>query len=284
MILRAAILSLLALGIALPGAAAKPAGSTYIYLKTAGFYGAVDLVPAGTQVGACSSYCTFAFSPGTSVSLVADAARGRFVGWTPWATSVGSLCGGSSRVCTVTLNASTAIRAVFSPVSLRVASTDGGTVNVLNPGPSCGSGCYLYDLGTRATIQAQAAGADYVFDGWSGGCANIGTTCNVLMSDNRVLGASFRCTADACSTSSPLSTDVSFWVKVIGGSVTGALNCNGSCSRSVSVGQQLSLLASSPHVTWSSRYFTCRTGAQRCTFRVGTNSTSYSPALVVRFN
>jgi Divergent InlB B-repeat domain len=283
MSLRIVILALLAAAIALPSAAARSDGSTYIYLKTTGFYGAVDLVPSGTQVGSCTSYCTFAFTPGTSVSLVAEAARGRFVGWTPWSTSVGSMCAGSSRVCTVTLNANTAVRAVFSPVSLRVAWTDGGTVQVQNPGPSCGSGCYLYDFGTRASIHAQSVG-DNAFSGWSGGCANIGDSCDVLMNDNRVLGASFQCTASVCSTSSPLSTTVSFWVKVIGGSVTGSLNCSGSCSKSVSVGQQLSFQASSGRVRWLSRYFTCRTGAQRCTFRVGTNSSSVSPALIVELS
>jgi hypothetical protein len=282
MVVRAAALAALIAAVALPGAAAKPSTSVYVYLKTTGFYGAVDLVPSGAQVGDCTTYCTFAFAPGTSVRLTAEPGSGRFVQWSPWANNFGSLCSGASRTCDVTLNGSTAIRAVFSPVSLRVAWSDGGFVRVKNPGPSCGSDCYLYDLGGRASIHAEAVG-DNAFSGWSGGCASIGTDCGVNMSDNRMLGASFHCTGTVCSLSQPLTTKLSFWVKVIGGSVSGSLSCSGSCFKSVGVGQQLSLQAGSSRVQWLSRVFTCATGSTRCTFKVGTDSSSSSPLLVVRF-
>ena len=207
---------------------------------------------------------------------------GAVLGWLPWANNYGSMCSGQSRVCRVTLNSSTAIQAVFSPVSLRVVWTDGGFVTVRNPGRSCGSGCYLYDRGARASIQAQSVG-DNTFSGWSGGCANAGTNCGVNMSENRVLGASFRCTGDPCTITQGLTTKLNFWVKVIGGSVTGSVTCSGSCYKVVGVGQQLSLASSSGRVQWLSRVFRCSSGSTRCTFKVGTNSTSSSPMLVVRF-
>jgi hypothetical protein len=104
------------------------------------------------------------------------------------------------------------------------------------------------------------------------------------MSDNRVLGASFRCTADVCTITQPLTTKLNFWVKVIGGSVSGSLSCSGSCVKTVGAGDQLTLQSSSSRVQWLSRVFRCAGGATRCTFKVGTNSTSYSPLLVVKFN
>ena len=282
MIVRAAALALLVSAVGLPGAAAKSNASTYLYLKTTGYSGAVDVVPSGTQVGECSTYCTFAFTPGQDVTLTAQPGSGQFLGWSPWANNYGSMCSGQSRVCRVTLNSSTAIQAVFSPVSLRVVWTDGGFVTVRNPGRSCGSGCYLYDRGARASIQAQSVG-DNTFSGWSGGCANAGTNCGVNMSENRVLGASFRCTGDPCTITQGLTTKLNFWVKVIGGSVTGSVTCSGSCYKVVGVGQQVSLASSSGRVQWLSRVFRCSSGSTRCTFKVGTNSTSSSPMLVVRF-
>jgi hypothetical protein len=282
MIVRVAALAAVA-ALALPCAAAQGDTPAYLYLKTTGFYGAVDMVPSGSQVGDCTTYCTFAFPRGTNVRLTAQPGQGRFLQWSPWATRIGSLCFGTSRTCTITMNSSTAVRAVFSPVSLRVTSTDGGFVSVRNPGPPCGSSCYLYDLGAIASIHAEAVGEN-AFRGWSGGCVNAGPDCGVRMTDNRVLGASFRCTStDSCSIRQPLTTKLNFWVKVIGGRVSGSLSCGGSCLKQVGVGQQLSLRASSGRVQWLSRVIRCASGSSRCTFKVGTNSTSSSPLLVVRF-
>jgi hypothetical protein len=282
MIVRVAALAAAA-ALALPGAVARGATSANLYLKTTGFYGAVDMVPSGTQVGECTTYCTFAFPRGTNVRLTAQPGLGRFVQWSPWATSIGSLCSGTSRTCTFTMNSSTAVRAIFSPVSLRVTWTDGGFVSVANPGPTCGSRCYLYNLGAIASIHAEAVGEN-AFRSWSGGCANAGPDCGVRMTDNRLLGASFRCTStEVCTVRQPLTTTLNFWVKVIGGSVSGSLNCGGSCRKVVGVGQQLSLRANSGRVQWLGRYIRCASGSSRCTFKVGTNSTSSSPALVVRY-
>jgi hypothetical protein len=282
MIARAAAFVLLVAAVAIPGGAARPSASAYIYLKTSGYYGAVELAPSGTQIGACTTYCTFAFTPGTNVTLTAEPGAGRFAGWSAWATNLGSMCSGASPSCNVTLTTSTAVKANFTPVSLRITWTDGGYVTVGDSVPRCGSSCYLYELGARAHVRAQSVG-DNAFSGWSGGCANIGAACGVNMNDNRVLGASFRCTGTICSITEPLSTKLNFWVKVIGGSVSGSLNCSGSCYMSVGVGQQLSLQASSSQVEWLSRVFRCRAGSTRCTFRVGTNSTSYSPLLIVKY-
>ena len=285
MIVRLAALAALAAAaaLALPAAAAQAQTPAYLYLKTTGFYGAVDMIPSGNQVGECTTYCTFAFPRGTNVRLTAQPGQGRFLQWSRWATSIGSLCSGPSRTCTITMNSSTAVRAVSSPVSLRVGATDGGFVTVGNPGPPCGSSCYLYNLGAIASIHAEAVGEN-AFRGWSGGCANAGPDCGVRMTDNRVLGASFRCTSsDTCTNSQPLTNKLRFWVKVIGGSVSGSVNCGGSCLKMVGVGEQLSLRASSGRVQWLGRYIRCASGTSRCTFRVGTNSTSSSPALVVRY-
>lgn len=282
MLLRAAALVLVVAAALLPGAQARPAATAFVYLKTGGVYGSVDIYPAGTQTRACTSYCTFAFPLGSTISLSAEPGAGRFVQWSPWANNLGSLCTGTSQRCVITLNDSTAIKAVFSPVSLRLAWTDGGYVSVDNPGSSCGHGCYLYNLGSIAHIHAHSVGAN-AFDGWSGGCTNSGPDCGVSMSDNRSLGASFRCTADVCSTTEPLSTAVNFWVKVVGGSVSGSLSCNSSstCYKSVDVGQQLTLQASSTRVRWQSRFFTCRSGVSRCIFKVATDSSRISPLLIV---
>jgi hypothetical protein len=283
MVVRAAALAVVIAAVLLPGAEARPSAWAYLYLKTTGLYGAVDLYPSGTQTRDCTTYCTFAFPAGSTVTLAAEPGAGRFLQWSPWATNIGSLCAGTSPRCVITLDNSTAIKAVFNPVSLRLTWTDGGYVTLDNPGPSCGRSCYLYDVGARAEIHAHSVG-DNEFSSWGGGCGGAGPDCGVLMSDNRVLGASFRCTGTVCSTTEPLSTTLDFWVKVIGGSVSGSLSCSGSCYKSVNVGQQLTLQSSSNRVQWQSRYFTCRSGSTRCMFRVGTNSSSSRPLVTVTFS
>jgi Divergent InlB B-repeat domain len=287
----AAAIVLVATTAGLSGAHAAPPSSqfTHLYVKTVGYYGAVDVVPSGVQVGDCASYCKFAFLTGTVVTLTAQRAAGKFVGWDQLFVDWTQPCSGAGTRCILTMNASAAVKANFSPVALRVLASDGGRVDVLNAGPlSCGSGCTLFGYDSFANIRAVADDGN-AFNGWSGGCANIGDSCNVRMNGNRLLGASFRCTASVCRSRHPLSTKVRFWVKVVGpGRVAGSgLTCSGSCSREASVGQQLSLHAE-PKTgysvrSWYGRNFACAPRAKRCMFGVSGKSSSTSPGLVVTF-
>ena len=279
-----ALVALLAATVSLGGAGAAPTADVYLYVKSTGYYGAVDLSPAGLQVGECGSYCKFAFPAGTVVRLTAQRGAGTFVGWQTLFTNWTPPCSGPTPYCTVTLTQSQAVRATFSPVAVRVLAGDGGSAEVVGARSSCGTNCGLFDYGSSAVVRAHDK-PGWTFHGWSGGCAGIGRGCRFTTWDNRLLVAIFRCTTNPCSTTHPVTTKVRLWVRVVGGGrVTGSgISCPGTCFRDVEVATQLSLQAQGSPRSWYGRGFACASGAQRCTFRVTKSSSATTPGLVVTF-
>ena len=281
-----ALVVLVAATITLGGAGAAPTADVYLYVKSSGYYGAVELNPAGTQVGECTTYCKFAFPVGTVVRLTAQRTYTSvsFVGWSQLFQNWTPPCGGTSTVCTVTMNQSLAVRAQFSPVALRLLAGDGGTAAMFDARWSCGSNCGLYDYGAQARVRATELPGN-AFVAWSGGCAGIGRGCRFRITDNRLLVAIFRCTEDVCSITQPVTTKVRFYVRVVGsGRVTGAgINCSSTCYRDVGVADQLSLQAQGTPRSWAGQGFRCAAGSPRCTFRVTKGSSSSSPGLIVSF-
>lgn len=84
----------------------------------------------------CSPTCAAAFSPGSSVTLTANPSTGTFVGW-------GGACSGTSRTCSMTINSSQNVTAVFSPLSCGVGVPYNGYCWYKNTirGGTCGAYC-----------------------------------------------------------------------------------------------------------------------------------------------
>lgn len=127
------------------------------------------------------------FVQGTAVTLTAAPAAGNtFTGWS-------GACSGTALTCTVTINADTAVTATFSgavappPATTYrlVVKADGkGTVTTNPTGTT-------FNAGTVVTLTAvPAAGSPWI--GWSGACTGTALTCNVTMSADRTVTASFR--------------------------------------------------------------------------------------------
>jgi alpha-tubulin suppressor-like RCC1 family protein len=127
-----------------------------------------DLAITSTSGGMVTSpgEGTFAYDPGTSVGLVAEAEEGyRFVNWIG---DVATIADVEAAATTVTMNGNYAITAVFAKVySLTLSSTVGGAVTVP------GEGMFSYDGGTVVDLVAEAEEA-YRFVNWSGEVDTVG--------------------------------------------------------------------------------------------------------------
>jgi hypothetical protein len=168
--------------------------------------GTVAATPTGTSCGSgCTSYAT-----GTVVTLTATAASGStFAGW-------GGACSGTGS-CTVTMNADESVSATFKQNLLDLtwgtAGTGSGSVAVSPAGALCGSDCYSYASGTVVTLTA-TPGSNSTFEGWSGGgCSGTGE-CEIAITSNVSVTATFTSTTS--------------------GSTPGAGNYAGTCTASVS--------------------------------------------------
>ncbi|MEK6276238.1 MAG: hypothetical protein AABM30_13040, partial [Actinomycetota bacterium] len=146
--------------------------------------GSVSSSPAG--IG-CGATCEFVYDEGTTVTLTAVPVAGsRFVGWS------GEGCTGTGE-CTVTMTGARGVTATFVRlVLLRVTVTGRGAVSSEPTGIRCRRACSSeYDAGTHVTLRATAATGQW-FKGWSGGsCRGAKRTCNVTMSQARLVHARF---------------------------------------------------------------------------------------------
>lgn len=188
--------------------------------------GTVTPNPVGTSCGAgCYSYST-----GTPVLLTAAAHSGStFAGWS------GAGCSGNG-VCNVTMSQNQSVTADFelsAPQSFNlivsITGTGSGTVTPDPVGTSCGPGCYSYSASTPVQLTAMASTGS-TFAGWSGaGCSGKGV-CNVTMSQNQTVTATF-----TLSSSQQIGVNGAN-VSYLGGSVscsnTGGFfdNCSGTVS------------------------------------------------------
>ena len=159
--------------------------------------GSVTSSPAGID---CPSTCAAAFDSGTSVTLTATADPGSdFTGWS------GGGCSGTG-TCQVILTADTAVDAMFEnpaqPVLWVDANEPGrppyngtGLVTSSPAGIDCGPTCgAAFGGGTSVTLTATADSGSR-FTGWSGGgCSGTGT-CQVTLTADTVVGATFETTA-----------------------------------------------------------------------------------------
>jgi hypothetical protein len=156
--------------------------------KTGAGGGTVTSSPSGID---CGHTCTAGFQAGSVVTLTASADSGStFTGWS------GGGCSGTGD-CTVTLkgDAITVTATFYRPPRFTLTVTKAGlgfgTVTSNPAGIDCGLTCSAaYDVGTAVTLTAQP-GPFSVFMGWSGGgCSGTGS-CNVTLTGDTTVSATF---------------------------------------------------------------------------------------------
>ena len=155
--------------------------------------GTVTSSPAGMN---CPSTCSDGYAAGTSVTLTATPASGwNFSGWS-FGIAIGGLgtpCSGAGTgPCTVTMNTTTSVTAIFTQITypLAVGVFGNGSVTSSPPGINCGAACSSsFGSGTPVTLTATPAqGA--AFNGWGGACSGTGS-CVVTMNAAANVSAAF---------------------------------------------------------------------------------------------
>ena len=145
---------------------------------------------------ACGNKCVAAYVAGTAVTLTAKADSGStFAGWS-------GACSGAQSTCTVTVRGAVAATANWtksttggngggSALTLKVATSNPGTVTSNVGGINCGSVCQAnYAAGTSVTLTATPP-AGKSFLGWSGACTGTAPTCALTVNASLSTKASF---------------------------------------------------------------------------------------------
>ena len=148
--------------------------------------GTVISQPTGIS---CGSSCSSAFDTDTQVNLTATPASGStFAGWS------GGGCTGTA-TCTVTLSSDTTITATFNALRrLTVTKMGSGSGRVTSnaAGIDCGTICgATFTSGEVVTLTAMPTRAS-VFAGWSGACTGTSQTCEVALSTDQSVAATFQ--------------------------------------------------------------------------------------------
>ncbi|MFL5892598.1 MAG: InlB B-repeat-containing protein [Solirubrobacterales bacterium] len=158
----------------------------------------------------CPGDCSETYSYGTSVTLSANTVSGSsFGGWS-------GACSGTGSSCQLSMKSNRSVGATFSPSTnsndtLNVSVGGSGNGAVTGPGIDCPGDCsQTYSDGTDVTLSA-AAGSNSSFGGWSGKCSGAGSSCNVTMTGDASVSATFagRGVTAFYAASSPFNTLVS---------------------------------------------------------------------------
>ncbi len=132
----------------------------------------------GTGTITCNGgACQASYPSGTALTIVAiPAATSLFVGWNGECAATGT-----AATCNLTVNANSAVSAIFNLPTLAVVLAGTGSVTSSPAGINCGATCTaLFNKGTSVTLTVTGAG----FSGWSGGgCAGMGTCVITLNAD-----------------------------------------------------------------------------------------------------
>ncbi|MFO1412435.1 MAG: IPTL-CTERM sorting domain-containing protein [Burkholderiales bacterium] len=228
--------------------------------------------PAGTVTSSpgdidCGSTCQQTFAAGTVITLTAQPEQDAlFVEWR-------GACTGSSTTCTVTLNQSATVTAVFGmpaaapPANhvLSVVTSGGGAVTSAPSGIQCGSACTASFPSSANVVLTAAPAGGGVFAGWSGACSGTAATCTVPMSQLRKVGATF-----AAATAPTVSVTGG-----VGGTVTsvpGGVDCGTRCVASFASGTAVTLVARpQPGYRFGGWTGAC-SGTQACDLTLATNA------------
>jgi hypothetical protein len=185
----------------------------------------------------CGSDCSESYNRGTIVTLTAAPDAGStFTGWSGDCSNTGA--------CTVTMNASKTVTAIFQlqpteqySLTVNKTGTGIGTVTSDPSGINCGEDCNeAYNQGTSVTLTATPASGS-TFEGWSGDA-----DCSdgvVVMDANKTCTATFNLQA----------AGYTFTVSKSGtgsGTVTSSpagINCGSDCSEAYNEGTNVTLTA-----------------------------------------
>jgi hypothetical protein len=201
--------------------------------------GLVTSNPLGINCSASSNQCAAQFAVGTKVTLTASASgQSTFAGWS------GGGCGGTGS-CVVTLGVNTTITATFNPpVTLTVAEAGTGTGQVtssplgINCSATSNQCAAQFAAGTSVTLTASASSGSS-FTGWSGGVCSGAGTCQLTLSADTTVTATFKQT--------PTTNMLSVVLAGAGaGTVTSTpsgINCGPTCTASFDTGTQITLSA-----------------------------------------
>jgi hypothetical protein len=140
--------------------------------------------PDGTT---CGTTCSRTFPAGTSVTVTAN--PNPPYGFARW--GAGSVCTGTSPTCTFIAQPGVID---FNPSYVeqrRVIVTQAASGKVKGAGIDCGAACQTAaPLNSAYTLTAEPAGG-YFFAGWSGPCAGQGNPCQLTLSADAAVSASF---------------------------------------------------------------------------------------------
>jgi hypothetical protein len=148
--------------------------------------GNISSTPAGID---CGNDCSQAYTPNTVVTLTATPDPDNvFVEWTANCNSI------NSNACTVTMDASKVVRALFNPLpsihALNINVVGNGTITSNPVGINCGVDCTDdYAINTSVSLTATPQ-AGFNFTGCSGDCTGSGS-CVVSMTQARNVTATF---------------------------------------------------------------------------------------------
>ena len=182
-----------------------------------------------------SGTCSDSYATNTSVTLTAVAAGGSiFTGWS------GGGCAGTG-TCILLMDQVRSVTATFQPLrTLEVTISGGGSVTDGIEGDiSCSSGqsgtCSdTYSQGTVVTL-TRAVTEGWVFVGWSGDCSGTAATCQVTMSVDRDVTASFQPVLTVSKAGGGTGT--------VTDGAEGDINCGATCSDNYPIDTVVSLSA-----------------------------------------
>jgi Tol biopolymer transport system component/opacity protein-like surface antigen len=236
-----ALLSMLAVGLPVAGAAAAATQNLAVNLAGTGS-GTVTSTPAGID---CGVTCTFDFNAGDPVSLTAAPDTSSvFDGWS------GACSGGGT--CDLTMNADFVVTATFTlkthTLTVSTGGTGSGTVTSSPAGINCGANCSQdYDHGTVVDL-TPTPDAGSSFDHWTGDCIGSGA-CSLTMNSDQAVNAVFTLnqhtlTVDTSGTGTGTVT-----------SSPAGINCGANCTQDYDHGTSVDLTAtpdaSSVFAHWS---------------------------------
>ena len=156
-------------------------------------YHTLTVTPAGNGSGTvtatgvnCPGDCAQGVPQGGTLVLTATPSVGSTIAWTNCDSP-------SLNQCTQTVGADETVTATFTliPRTLNVSKAGTGSGTVMGTGVNCGSDCQeVLDHGTAVPLTATAA-AGSTFTGWSGGgCSGTGV-CNLTLSSDTLVTATF---------------------------------------------------------------------------------------------
>lgn len=248
-----------------------------VYLKVTGSDSTVTLSPTGQLVDAdCpNNVCRFRYTAGTRVTLTAVPGSGSwFKGWQQLYTNRPTSCTGTRRFCTLAMDGTKYAKAVFSYVQLWTSSNDGGHIDVVG-GTACGTRCYQFPYGAKATVWA-VADFDHHFNRWtSTRCSTvIFRGCSFYMYDNTDVSAFFARNDGFGEDQGPLTFYVPFGADIKGtgtGTITGprGLSCPAKCTTDYERGREVVVTATATEGSRFARWTgVCANAfASTCVFR-----------------